>query len=490
MKSTLRSESSAFRLEEWTIRPDDCTVTSEHAGRRLEPKVMDLLVELCRHPGEVLSKDDLLSRVWPDAFVKEVALSRGISAIRRELGDDARAPRLIETIPKRGYRLIGTVSELEVSSGSTVGPRDRTSQDRTSLDRGPESHGLQDLAEEPTGNVDKPHDRATLAQRLAQRRGGIMPVWVVALGLVAALWLMASRDEGAESISVLPLRVLGSDPELTYLADGLAEEIRSRLAVVTQLRVVSGTTSNHYRDSSLPIPEIAEQLDVQHLLEGSLQRRDRRLIIHLRLVDGRQDRQTWAKKWVLEGHELFSAQGEMAREVGSALLASFEEEKTAPSGPVVGQPSSYSLYVRARGHYRQFNPVDNARAVELLETALAQDVGRERFPLAVAALANAYALEVANFGGDPQLAEKAEQLARDALNADPNLPEAHKALGLALSQLGRPRQALHAYRKAIELRPDYDEAIHNTAFLLYQLGEWDEAGRWQPSSAPSRRPLM
>ena len=473
MKTSIPSESSAFRLEEWTIRPDDCTATSEKLSRRLEPKVMDLLVELCRHPGEVLSKDDLLAQVWRDAFVKEVALSRGISAIRRELGDDARAPRLIETIPKRGYRLIGTVAELD-PVGSSPGPGDVELDPQTET---PES--------EPADSEDDPPKEPRFAR-------AALP-WVMTLGLIAALLLgHGSGIDTPESISVLPLRVLGSDPELTYLADGLAEEIRSRLSVVTQLRVVSGTTSSRYRDSPLPIPEIAEQLEVQYLLEGSLQRADDRLIIHLRLVDGLQDRQTWARKWLLEGHELFNAQSEMARDVGVALVDSFRDEASGLPTSFPEEASTYSLYVRARGHYRQFNPTDNARAIELLETALRQDGPSEskRFPLALAGLANAYGLQVANFGGDPALAERAERLAREAIESDPELPEAHKALGLALSQLGRPRQALRAYRKAIELRPDYDEAIHNTAFLLYQLGEWDEAGRWQPSPTPSRRPLM
>ena len=341
MKTPIHSESSAFRLEEWTIRPDDCTATSEGVGRRLEPKVMDLLVELCRHPGQVLSKDDLLARVWRDAFVKEVALSRGISAIRRELGDDARAPRLIETIPKRGYRLIGTVSELEDVPSVP---------DSESAGSGSEDTPLKDEPKEPS--------RRLVSSEPAKRSARVvLPSLVMTLGLMTALWLSHGWGTGtAESISVLPLRVLGSDPELTYLADGLAEEIRSRLSVVTQLRVVSGTTSNRYRDSPLPIPEIAEQLDVQHLLEGSLQRTDNRLIIHLRLVDGREDRQTWARKWILEGHELFNAQSEMARDVGAALVDSSERESNGTAKSVPQELSAYSLYVRARGHYRQFNP--------------------------------------------------------------------------------------------------------------------------------------
>ena len=156
--------------------------------------------------------------------------------------------------------------------------------------------------------------------------------------------------------------------------------------------------------------------------------------------------------------------------------------------PAELEASAYALYLRGRGHYRRFTAVDNGQAIELFRRAL--DDHGDRFPLALAALANAYGLQVANFGGHPDLAEQAEALALEALALDPDLPEGHKALGLALSLQGRPRQALKAYRKALELRPEYDEAIHNTAFLLYQLGEWDEAGRWQPSTTQRKRPLM
>ncbi len=496
---SVHSKSPAFQLEEWAVRPDICTVTSEQESRRLEPKVMDLLVELCRHPGVVLSKDELLTRVWHNTFVKEVALSRAISAIRRELGDDARQPRLIETIPKRGYRLIGAVSlKAEVDAADAPGT-DALRSDvaargpvaaQDSIAERPREQSTANRTDPPSAPPDFTHLRRWAMPWIAMPLAAVL--WLVGWVILGPLSLPMSQSE---SISVLPLRVLGSDPELTYLADGLTEEIRSRLSAVPRLRVVSGTTSNRYRDSRLPLPKIADQLEVQRLLEGSIQRGSERLTIHLRLVDGTEDRQIWAGKWTLESHELFEVQGEIARQVGSALQASLYPTHVhgtdLGTDLVAAEPSAYSLYVRARGHYRQFNPTDNARAIELFELALQADTPPDsRFPLALAGLANAYGLQVANFGGPTELAEKAENLAREALSLAPDLPEAHKALGLALSQMGRPRQALTAYRQAIELRPNYDEAIHNTAFLLYQLGEWDEAGRWQPSPAPNRRPLM
>lgn len=479
--------SRPWRLGPWHIDPTTGELRHLEAPkdvRRLEPRVMDLLIFFACHPRRVLTKDRLLAAVWPDVVVQEVALARAVSALRRELGDDARSPRWIETVPKRGYRLLvepKTQVEPDAFHGTDTASPHHTEPSRNGGKGNVEKSGVEKSGETGTS-------KETLGARAP-----FLPHTLL-LGVLILILFWALQTTRPVKVMVLPLVPLTQDPTLRFVAEGLSQDIRDRLAQIPDLRVSSGTTSRHYRSFEADVSEIRSKEDVQRLLDGSLESLDdRRLVLRLHWVDTEVDRQIWSYKEELERDDLNLFRGEI---LGRALVAL---EESLPGTTQAATPSatasrldgpSFELYLRARARYRRYSPADNAVAVELFEKALDHRPSNDGAALYTAGLANALALQVANYDGDLALAAKAEALARSALDLDPGLPEAHKALGLALGCMSRPRQALKAYQRALEIRPHYDEALHNRAFLKQQLGEWDEAGRWQGGRRRLERPLM
>ncbi|MEM9598373.1 MAG: winged helix-turn-helix domain-containing protein, partial [Acidobacteriota bacterium] len=428
-----------------------------------------LLVYLSTHAGRVVPRDELLREVWNGAFVQEAALSRGVSELRRRLGDDPKQPRLIETVPKRGYRCIGRVMPLSDAPLGAV----RTAKESPKAD----------LEEEPS-RVAAPA-AVPSSRRRYRRVVGILALLVAALGL----WLWAWTRPEAGSVVVLPLRNLGGDPALDYVCDGLTEDIVARLSRVDGLRVVSRPPRSRSGRPDEDLDQargLARRLRVASVLDGSVRRQGDAARIVVQVVDAASGRHLWADTYDRDLQDILDLQREVSERVAEALkqeLTSSDLERLRRAD--TGELTAYDLYLRGRQRYRQHTRADNDAAARYYRSALELDPA---FALAHAGLANAEGLRAANYGGGEDAAQVAEASARRALELDPQLPEGHKALGLALSQLGQPRRALEAYRRALELRPDYDDAIHNTAFLVYQLGEWDVGGRWQPRG-PRERPL-
>ena len=223
--------SGPFRMGDWSVDPSSGTVTCGQAEGRLEPKVMEVLLQLAGRPGEVLSKNELIDAVWPDSIVGEAALSRCISELRRALGDDAREPRYIETLPKRGYRLLADVRAVPVR--------------------------------EPARNVVAPPVRS-------RRSWQVLLAGTIAAALFAAWWAArqpASVPGNIESLAVLPLRALSDDPEQRFFAEGLTNQLLTQLAPVRTLRVVSGLAARQARDADAALA----------LLEMAAERRSLRL---------------------------------------------------------------------------------------------------------------------------------------------------------------------------------------------------------------------
>ncbi len=442
-----------FELAEWLIQPAAGTATCGSRAVRLEPKVMAVLVYLADRAGEVVPKDQILGEVWRGTFVKEVVLARGISELRRLLGDDARSPRLIETLPKRGYRLIADVVPLEVSSPSSS----------------------------PPVAMDLRRERWRLVGWLA------VPIVALLLAALLVVWYSVWAKPHPDSIAVLPFRNFSGDPESDYFSDGMTEDIITALSKVRELRVVSRTTSMGYRRSTMSLPEIGHELRVASIVEGSVRREKGTVRITAQLIDVATDRHLWSQAYDRDLEDIFEIQRDVADRIARALQAELSpKERRDLERQPTHEVAAHNYYLRGREQYLRYERGANESAIELYTAALDLD---PNFALARAELASAYALRVANYGFGPESADRAFATAQQALESDPELPEAHKALGLAYAVRGRALQARLSYRRALELRPDYDEAIHNIALLLFQLGEWDEAGRWQRRADELRQKL-
>lgn len=334
----------SFRLQEWRVSPNEGLLSDGETHVRLEPKVMDVLVHLVEKPsGQVVPREEILQAVWGDVTVTDAVLARAISVIRNALGDDARNPRFIETLPKRGFRLIAECRPVEPEPAPKPMPADEAGSRRL-------------------------------------RRWSLMLAVLLAIAAAAGLalrsWLSPALD--ASPVEVSPPRGSSDDPS------------RGRAGM-------------------------------EKMTNGSVE----------------------------------------------------------PAATIEAR----ALYQQGLALYREYRHGANERAIECFEQAIGLDPG---LALAHAGLASAYGLRMANYGFGSDQADLAVAAAEKARDLAPELPEAHKALGLAYSQRGMSRSALDRYDRAIELRPGYEEAIYNRALLRRQLGEWDRGGLWQWRREPPK----
>ena len=381
-----------FRLGELLIDPHDGEVTGPGGSEKLDPKVMNVLLLLAEHAGHVVSREDLLSRLWPNAVVTDDVLSRCIYELRRQLvraADDEQLKALIETVPKRGYRLNGQVTPLPP---------------------------------QPVTRLERPTARIPL----------------IGAGLVVAiviLWFAVGRDRsgsGADSgdspataephsIAVLPFVDMSEGQDHGYLADGIAEEILNRLTRAGNLRVISRTSSFAFRNKPVDTREVAEKLDVSHVLEGSIRRSGETIRITAQLIAADDNSHVWSDTYERELGDLFAVQDEIAASVASALQFRLAVDVAREQPPANSR--AYEEYLQGRFFHSRRAPGDAPRAVKHFRQAVATD---PLYAVAWAALGGAYT--VLADSGEMSWDEAHQELheaAQQAIRTDPQLADGY-----------------------------------------------------------------
>ena len=297
----------------WLVEPSLNIVSRNGTAVRVEPKVMEVLVCLAAHPGEVLSKEELLKAVWPDTFVTDDALTHCISDLRRVLEDDAREPRVIQTIPKRGYRLVASVVPANGAQPST-----------------------QAVPTTVTGAV--------------TRRVRRLWTWAAVGGVVLILVLLVAlrgrrADAGAvppiHSLAVLPLQNLSADPAQEYFSDGMTDALITDLAQIGSLRVISRTSIVHYKKTEKTLPEIAGELKVDGIVEGTVQRDGDRVRITAQLIYAPSDKHLWAKSYERDMRDVLGLEQDVADDIANQVRGATDgREKSAPATAAAGKAGS------------------------------------------------------------------------------------------------------------------------------------------------------
>lgn len=265
----------SFRVGNWDISTDTGTIRSGNQQIQLEPRVMDLLVHLCDQAGEVLSKKQLIKAVWQEAFVSDDVLTSALWKLRQALGDDPKHPNYIQTIPRRGYRLVASVRLPLQTQASPM--------------------------------------------QQARRIGG--PV-LSAIILVFAVSWWTLDEKGSEisageitSIAVLPLDNLMNDPEQDYFVDGMTDAIITKLSKIRALKVISRTSVMQYKQTKKSIPEIADDLAVDAIVEGSVLRAEEQVRITVQLIQATTDTHVWGESYDRELQEILALQSEVAQTI-------------------------------------------------------------------------------------------------------------------------------------------------------------------------------
>jgi TolB-like protein/DNA-binding winged helix-turn-helix (wHTH) protein/Flp pilus assembly protein TadD len=434
-----------FRLGEWQVTPLRGVLHRADETRRLTPKAMDVLLCLVRHHGDVVARDTLLEEAWEGRAFSDEPLNKCIAEIRRQFGDDRGDPTYIETIPKRGYRLIAEFEPIGASLSDDAADNDMSGARR--------HQWLQQAA--------------------------LMLVLIAVMTFV--IRAIENNDEppgGTVALAVLPFEMLSADDSQDYFADGMHEELISVLSQNRGLSVRSRTSTLQYRETTESIPSIGETLDVDVIVEGSVRYDDDRVRVTAQLVDAATDAHLWSGNYdeTLTVAELFSIQNRIATEIGTALeltLATAASE-TGPDLPT-DNLQAYEYFMLGKYHYRRQLPGDMEQSVNNFEAAVALD------PLFADAwdwLAYAYNHAATSVGHmSPHDAyPKARAAALRALEIEADLATAVSILGYIRAVYDWDWVGAELdLRRAIELDPDDSGTVWSLAHVLSILRRHDEA---------------
>jgi TolB-like protein/DNA-binding winged helix-turn-helix (wHTH) protein/Flp pilus assembly protein TadD len=433
---------------------------------KVQQQPMKLLEILLEHPGEVVTREELRGRLWANESFGDFdqAVNIAIGKLRIALGDSAENPRYIETLPKRGYRFIADVSVADADA-RTIGPESAAGG----------LAGTKSVQQvQGTGLTVAPRRRLGPARRV-----------IIALALVLSLsilavWLFRSRGRaptGIRSLAVLPLENLSGDASQDYFADGMTDELISDLGQISALRVISRTSVMVYKGARKPLPQIARELNVDAVVEGTVLRSGDQVRITAQLIDASADKHLWSQSYEGELRDTLALQSKVARAIADQIQISLNpREQAALKSAKIVNPEAYVSYLKGRYFW-------NKRSAESLKVALAyfnQAVDEDpAYAQAYSGLADTYALL-----GDWQYAvmtprealPKAKAAAIKALELDSALGEAHNSLAFCLDGFDWAfDSAGKEFLRAIELNPGYATAHHWYAWHLALLHRYDEA---------------
>jgi protein kinase/serine/threonine-protein kinase len=276
-----------------------------------------------------------------------------------------------------------------------------------------------------------------------------------------------------KSIAVLPFKNMSASKEDEYFSDGITEDILTQLSRIEDLSVISRTSSIRYRNTDKTSREIARELGVAAILEGSVRRSGDRVRIDGRLVNASLDRQIWAGQYDREFKDIFAIQSEVAQKIAEALKAHLSpDERQLIEKRATLNLDAYAYFLQGRNYYYQLTKDDNERAIGLFKKAIGLD---SAYALAFAGLADAYAQRYQRYGFAREWIDSSIVLSQHAIDLDPELPEPYKSLGLAYYQKEWYEKAMALHRKALDLNPNFASAYSNMGELLDWTGHQDEA---------------
>jgi TolB-like protein/DNA-binding winged helix-turn-helix (wHTH) protein/Flp pilus assembly protein TadD len=433
---------------------------------KLQQQPFQVLVVLLSRPGELVTRDELRAQLWSaDTFVDfEHGLNKAINKIREALGDSAESPRFVETVPRRGYRFIADVALAGVEPVSLDADAPTTSAGPLDAD-GSEST-------EPARTI--PH-----GGRGWQRTLTLAGFLLALVSVVLAGWLFRSRGQSPtiRSLAVLPLENLSGDPSQEYFADGMTDQLIATLGQISALRVISRTSVMGYKGARKPLSQIARELNVDAVIEGSIVRSGGRVRITAQLIEAATDTHLWAQSYDGDLRDALALQSRVARAIADEIRVGVQpREQAALKNVTVVSPDAYEAYLKGRYFWNKRTADGLRRAREYFDDALAR---APDYAPAHSGLADTYALL-----GDWQYglmiasealpAAKAEAI--KALALDNTLAEAHTSLGFLLSGFDWDwASAEKEFRRAIELNPGYATAHHWYAWHLSLMGRHNEA---------------
>jgi len=400
---------------------------------------------LLARPGELVSREELQRKLWPaDTFVDfDHGLNKAVNKIRDALGDSAESPRFVETVARRGYRFLAEVRDADAAAMRPA----------------------------------EPAPRKRIALRPVWQIGSLMLLLLLAIFISWRFYPRIPPSPVIRSLAVLPLESLSADASEDYFADGMTDELITDLGQISALRVISRTSVMAYKRARKPLPQIAHELNVDAVVEGTVLRSGNQVRITAQLIQAADDKHLWARSYEGNLRETLALQNDVARAIADQVrinLTPREQSILKTARPV--NPEAYEAYLRGRYFWNKRTADGLQKAIEYFDEAIQKD---PEYAQAYAGLADSYAL----LGNSdftvlrPQEAyPKAKAAATRALELDNSLGEAHTSLAFSLGVFEWNWDAAEKeFRLAIALNPGYATAHQWYAMYLSGLGRFDEA---------------
>jgi TolB-like protein/DNA-binding winged helix-turn-helix (wHTH) protein/Tfp pilus assembly protein PilF len=417
-------------------------------------RVLALLLE---HAGELVTREEIHKKLWPeDTFVDfDHGVHNAVNRLREALGDSADSPRFIETLPRRGYRFIGSIN----------GPRQNTPAVVPAV--GPEQRS------------------GSYSFELGKRERRKLSYWwlaflvaAVIFGLLAITKFFLGRRGASvpiRAMAVLPLQNLSGDPAQEYFADGMTDALITNMARIGSLRVISRTSVMTYKATRKPLAEIARELNVDAIVEGSVVRSGNRVRVNAQLIQVIPERHLWANAYERDVTDIIALQGDVARAIANEIQIQLTpQERAHLTASRVVNPDAYSKYLMGRYFLDRAGKDNLQKAVSYYQEAIHLD---PNYALAWAGLADGYRY----LGGGGHLpSSEAEQKSRAAIERaielDPDLAEAYAVLGAIQTFVDWNWTAAGAsFERALALEPGNVSALRGAAFLDTILGRLEDA---------------
>ena len=423
---------------------------------KLEKIPMELLILLISRRGELVSREEIIARLWgQDVFIEtEHGINTAVRKIRQTLGDDPERPRFVQTVVGKGYRFVGPIDVVDAVPA--VDP----------------SSAPVSVIEEGTG----------------RSRPKTIPRWVVKASAAALILVGAAAiavkyfDWGSwlprppvRSIAVLPLKNLSGNSADEYFADGMTDELITNLAKISALRVSSYTSVSKYKTTSKSLPQIAQELQVDGIVEGSVVRSGDQIRITAQLIYAPHDQHLWAEEYQRYVRDVLYLQREVAGDIAQQVrvtLTPNERQRLATAGAV--DPAAYESYLRGRSFWNQRSEASLLKAIDQFDKAIEVDAG---YAPAYSGLADCYTtLGYLSYLDPLDAFPRARDAATKALELDSSLAEAHTSLAYYdLYHAWNWVEAENEFKKAIELNPNYATAHDWYSYYLMAMGRFDEA---------------
>ncbi len=439
-----------FYVGEWLVEPKADRLIRGQQEIKLEPRVMDLLLFLASRPGEVMSREELESVVWAGMVVGYDSLTSAMIKLRKAFDDDSRNPKIIETVAKRGYRLIATVKPAE-----------------------PESI-----------HPDTPAAITVPAGAKPQRMGLYVGLGVVLLGALAGLsYLLVTSSNntsqpstiaitGKASLVVLPFTNSNSDKSQEYFSDGITDDLINDLSLYSGLHVIARRSAYIYKHRQSDIQTIARELGVNYVLDGDVRRDGDKIRMNVQLVDARTGVNIWAHRFDRETKHIFEVQDDIRKNIISALSVTLtKEEQKRTQRHYTDSFAAYDLFLQGQAKLvTRASASDNQIAQQLMEQAIQIDPNFARAYAALALIhADAYRFD---WTDNPEATrQQALKLGKRAIELDDHSPQAYWILGYVyLFLFANHDQAIAMAQKATKLAPNDMDAATVLA-VTYAFGD-------------------